>query len=90
MKSQGLKILILSSYDVGGASIAAIRLHLALLKAGVHSRLLTLHKSSGNIPEHYQYQPQAGWKNKIELKFRQRAEHPVSYTHLTLPTKRIV
>ncbi len=75
MKSQGLKILILSSYDVGGASIAAIRLHLALLKAGIQSRLLTLHKSGGNIPEHYQYQPQAGWKSKIELKFRQRAEH---------------
>ncbi|HPI11595.1 MAG TPA: hypothetical protein PLK63_11180, partial [Catalimonadaceae bacterium] len=67
--------MILSSYDVGGASIAAIRLHMALLNAGFQSRLMTLHKSSGNIPEHYQYQPQTGWKNKIELKFRQRAEH---------------
>jgi len=75
LTSHGLKILILSSYDVGGASIAAIRLHLALLSAGVQSRLLTLHKSNGNIPEHYQFQPYSGWKSKIELKFRQKAEH---------------
>jgi glycosyltransferase involved in cell wall biosynthesis len=75
LKSLPLKILILSSYDVGGASIAAIRLHLALLKAGVLSRLMTLHKSNGDIPEHYQYKPQNGWKRKIELKIRQRTEH---------------
>jgi glycosyltransferase involved in cell wall biosynthesis len=69
------KILILSAYDVGGASIAAIRLHLGLLKLGVNSKLLTLHKSSSNIPEHYQFQPSSNWKEKVYLKLRQRNEH---------------
>jgi glycosyltransferase involved in cell wall biosynthesis len=69
------KILILSAYDVGGASIASIRLHLGLLKLGVNSKLLTLHKSSSNIPEHYQFQPSSNWKEKVYLKLRQRNEH---------------
>ncbi len=84
MNSSGPNILILSSYDIGGASIAAIRLHLALLKSGANSRLLTLHKSNGNLPEHYQYQTSGGWKNKIELKLRQRSEHQQK-TALQLP-----
>lgn len=75
MEASGLKILILSAYDVGGASIAAIRLHEALLKAGVQSRLLTLHKSKNDIPEHYQYQVSGGLREKFKLKLRQRAEH---------------
>jgi len=69
------KILILSAYDVGGASIAAIRLHLGLLKLGLNSKLLTLHKTSSNIPEHYQYQYSGSWKEKVFLKLRQRNEH---------------
>jgi len=68
-------ILILSSYDVGGASIAAIRFHQALLKSGANSRLLTLHKSRGDIPEHYQYQVTGGIMDKVWLKLRQRSEH---------------
>lgn len=73
--TNGLKILILSSYDVGGASIAAIRLHEALLKAGAQSRLLTLHRTKFDIPEHYQYQAPGGLGERISLKLRQRAEH---------------
>ncbi len=75
MEISSPKILILSAYDVGGASIAAIRLHLGLLKLGVNSKLLTLHKSSSNIPEHYQFQPSSNWKEKVYLKLRQRNEH---------------
>jgi glycosyltransferase involved in cell wall biosynthesis len=55
--------------------MAAIRLHLALLSNGVNSRLLTLHKSTSSIKEHYQYQPGGNWKKRIELKLRQRSEH---------------
>jgi glycosyltransferase involved in cell wall biosynthesis len=73
--SKDLKILILSAYDVGGASIAAIRLHEALLKSGVKSRLLTLHRTKFDIPEHYQYQVTGGIGKRISLKLRQRAEH---------------
>ena len=75
MEIKNPKILILSAYDIGGASIAAIRLHLGLLKLGVNSKLLTLHKSSSNIPQHYQYQPSGNWKEKVYLKLRQRSEH---------------
>jgi len=71
----GPKILILSAYDVGGASIAAIRLHLGLLSIGLNSKLLTLHKSNSNIPEHFQFSPRSNWKKRIELKLRQRNEH---------------
>lgn len=70
-----LNILICSSYDVGGASIAAIRLHLGLLAIGVNSRFLCLHKSNHQIPESYVFQPHNGWPEKIKLKFRQRSEH---------------
>lgn len=84
MSSSKPNILIVSSYDIGGASIAAIRLHLALLKSGFQSRLLTLHKSTGNIHEHHIYHPSGGWKNKIELKLRQRAVHQQK-TALQLP-----
>ena len=75
MEQKDLKILILSSYDVGGASIAAIRLHEALLKSGYQSRLLTLHKTKNDIPEHYQFQVSGGLPEKFKLKLRQRAEH---------------
>jgi len=39
--------------DSGGAGIAAVRLHEALLGIGVESKLLTLQKNSEGIPEHY-------------------------------------
>lgn len=39
--------------DSGGAGIAAVRLHLALLNKGVDCKLLTLKKTRDDIPEHY-------------------------------------
>ena len=77
-------ILILSAYDVGGASIAAIRQHLAFLQNGMQSRLLTLHKTSGNIAEHYQFSPVAGWANQMKLKLAKRKVHRLQ-TSLKLP-----
>ena len=52
-----MKIVHLSTSDRGGAGIAAARLHSALLKNGIDSRLLTLHKFSDNILNHEQYFP---------------------------------
>jgi glycosyltransferase involved in cell wall biosynthesis len=75
LKKDKLNILILNSYDIGGASIAAIRFHQALLKSGVNSRLMTLHKTRNDIPEHYQYHVSGGILKKIWLKLRQRSEH---------------
>ena len=48
-----MKILQVSMSDSGGAGIAAVRLHLALLDKGVDCKLLTLKKTRDDIPEHY-------------------------------------
>ncbi len=52
-----MKVLHISTSDRGGAGIAAVRLHLALLKAGVDSRLLTMYKYGDDIEEHYILSP---------------------------------
>lgn len=75
MKNPKPNILIVSTYDVGGASLAALRLHLALLKNGQNSRFLCLHRSRFDIPEQYSFSAPSGIKQKIKLKLRQRAEH---------------
>jgi glycosyltransferase involved in cell wall biosynthesis len=86
LENKNLKFLILSAYDIGGASIAAIRLHEAMLKSGIQSRLLTLHKTKNDIPEHYQFQPKGGIGERISLKLRQRAEHKLRNS-LRFPTE---
>lgn len=50
-----MKILHISTSDRGGAGIAAVRLHEALLGSGVESKLLTLIKHETDIKEHYVY-----------------------------------
>jgi glycosyltransferase involved in cell wall biosynthesis len=50
-----MKIVHLSTSDMGGAGIAAKRLHLGLLEMGVSSSLLTLYKHGDNISGHYQF-----------------------------------
>jgi glycosyltransferase involved in cell wall biosynthesis len=48
-----VKVIHLSTSDMGGAGIAAKRLHLALLHAGVESKFLTLGKHGLRTPEMY-------------------------------------
>jgi glycosyltransferase involved in cell wall biosynthesis len=50
-----MKILHISTSDTGGAGIAALRTHIALLRAGIDSKFLCLYKSSTSVPEVYQY-----------------------------------
>ncbi|MCX6276122.1 MAG: glycosyltransferase [Bacteroidetes bacterium] len=50
-----MKIVHLSNNDIGGAGIATVRLHKALLASGVASTLLTKQKHSEDIPRHFQY-----------------------------------
>lgn len=49
-----MKIAIVSSSDSGGAGIAALRLHKALMAYGVDSSMLCLHKRT-NTPKVYEY-----------------------------------
>lgn len=50
-----MRILHLSTSDKGGAGIAAVRLHEALLQQGIQSKLLTLYKHTDTVQQHYQF-----------------------------------
>ena len=50
-----MKITIVSSSDSGGAGIAALRLHKALMASGVDSSMLCLHKAT-DTPKVYEYE----------------------------------
>ena len=54
-----MKVVHLCTSDRGGAGLAASRLHIALLRDGINSSLLTLNKYTNIIPEHYQFTPLA-------------------------------
>lgn len=60
-----MKILHINTYDQGGAAIAAIRLHKALLSQGVDSSILFLEQGKKNIPHSNCYVDY----NKINRKF---------------------
>lgn len=70
-----MKLLIVNTYDVGGAAKACIRLHTGLLRSGIESRLLLKESSSGFLPDTYIYEApivvqRKGLKNKIERKVK--------------------
>lgn len=50
-----MKILHINTYDRGGAGIAAIRLHQALLAKGIDSSMIFLDKSNINVPSTFSY-----------------------------------
>jgi glycosyltransferase involved in cell wall biosynthesis len=50
-----MRVVHINTSDQGGAGKACIRLHEAMLQRGVHSSLLTLHKSLPSVPQHAQY-----------------------------------
>jgi hypothetical protein len=62
-----MKILHVSASDRGGAGIAAVRLHGALLERGVSSKLLTLAKHETDIQEHYVYHSNQIFTDHIEI-----------------------
>ncbi|WP_397303644.1 glycosyltransferase [Nonlabens ulvanivorans] len=68
-----MKVLILNTYDTGGAANACIRLHEGLLNADVDSKLLVLHKKK-DVKHSYQFDSKRLQKksilNKINLYFR--------------------
>ena len=55
-----MKVLHISTSDLGGAGIAAVRLHKAMLDEGVDSHLLTLHQFRADVPKHTRYMPGDG------------------------------
>jgi glycosyltransferase involved in cell wall biosynthesis len=70
-----MKLLLVNTYDVGGAAKACIRLHIGLLRAGIESKLLLKESSSGFLPEAYTYEvssvvQQKGLKTRIKRKVK--------------------
>ena len=52
-----MKVVHLNTSDFGGAAMAAIQVHSALLEMGLDSDLLTLNKTRNDIPHHTQVKP---------------------------------
>lgn len=73
-----MRIAHLSTNDFGGAAIAAINLHRALLKAGVESDLLTLGRTRHDVPRHLEVDPYAlhppAWLSRARYKARRVLE----------------
>ncbi|WP_037373869.1 glycosyltransferase [Salinimicrobium xinjiangense] len=71
-----MKILLVNTFDKGGAANSCKRLHLALLNGGVHSKVLLKHKQH-NWPESYEFdqiEPKFSLKHKIKRKIRRLAQ----------------
>jgi glycosyltransferase involved in cell wall biosynthesis len=51
-----MKVLLINTFDRGGAGSACLRLHHALLKNGIDSTLLTLNKTRQDIKNHLCYE----------------------------------
>ncbi len=92
-----MKIVHLSTYDTGGAAKACIRLHVALLKKGIDSKLITFAKTQDNIPEHYVFKDERRSffyriinRFKISYFYRKRAKilsnRPLEYELFSLHT----
>ncbi|WP_442844654.1 glycosyltransferase [Leeuwenhoekiella sp. H156] len=59
-----MKILLVNTFDRGGAANACIRLHLALLDMGVDSKLL-LKRKFKDIPQSYEFKKTTRTKSKL-------------------------
>lgn len=74
-----MKVVHLNTSDFGGAAMAAIQLHLALLDSGADSDLLTLNKTRNDIPRHTLVEPlKLGGSemfDKLRFKSRRLLEH---------------
>lgn len=73
-----MRVVHLSTSDLGGAATAAINLHLALLAQGVDSDLLSLTRNREDIPRHTVIRPfelsGVPWINRLKYKFRRVLE----------------
>lgn len=63
-----MKVTHFCTYSVGGAAIAAIRLHRLLLLKGIESRLVFLYKNECNEPETYDFRDSLSVLNSFNLK----------------------
>lgn len=69
-----MKVLLVNTYDSGGAANACIRMHLGLLKEGVDSKLLLLKKNNFSIPKSEEFR--SSFKRKTLL---QKIKHKLIF-----------
>jgi glycosyltransferase involved in cell wall biosynthesis len=60
-----MKVLLVNTFDRGGAANACIRLHLGLLKIGINSTLLVLKKTRNDIPKVVSYYDNVKFKSSF-------------------------
>ena len=77
-----MKVVHLSTSDMGGAGIAAKRLHLSMLDAGVESKFLTLYKYGPDIKQHYLVQEEArSMGGKLIKRLRSTLRYRLSFLY---------
>ncbi|NCB69652.1 MAG: glycosyltransferase [Bacteroidia bacterium] len=77
-----MKILLVNTFDRGGAAKACIRLHYGLLDRNINSSLLLMSKNGNSIPSSYQY---SGLEKKrtIKQKLRNKVKKVLNEFHVT-------
>ncbi len=92
-----MKIVHVSTSDKGGAGIAAVRLHTAILHAGIDSTLLTKLRFTDDIPFHFQFNPRQNFINRAFKKLglsedvnkssaeKHLANRPKGYEYFSFP-----
>ena len=66
-----MKVLYINTYDTGGAAIANIRIHLAMLEKGIDSKMLVLYKNS-DIKEIYEFNYWPTNSTRIQRYFKRK------------------
>jgi hypothetical protein len=72
-----MKILLVNTYDNGGAANACIRLHQGLLNQGVASKLLLLHKTK-DIEKSYLFKKNPETNNRSRSYYFKRIQHKIA------------
>ncbi len=92
-----MKVAHLSNNDIGGAGIAAERLHRALLRQNIDSVFISKQKHNSKIPRHVQFNPIGHLMNRMgtklgvtddplkELTQRHLANRPKGFEHFSFP-----
>ncbi len=83
-----MKVVHLSTSDLGGAGLATGRLHMALLEAGIDSHLLTLYKFKNGMPAHIRYQSADGASFPLLEKGLDNIRKALKYSGI-LPSKHV-
>jgi glycosyltransferase involved in cell wall biosynthesis len=75
-----MRILHLSTSDRGGAGIAALRIHQAMIRNGIDSHFVTLKHAINDVPNHPPYKPQEGYALPLLMRFYFFCRKVLNYT----------